>query len=164
LTRAEERLIVDNGLDPVQETYDVRDLLQMYLDTPEQTATIVEQLSFQDLKSGEKLFVEGSRGRDLHFILEGKMAVMRATAAGNRRLRWLEPGAVVGELAFYLDSPRTAGLMADGPVRVATLTYDAVETLTVAHPQLIARLHQGLARALAARVEANTRLIETLRA
>lgn len=71
-------------------------------------------------KAGDELTVDdgfvltsqGDAGRECYVIVEGKAIVRR----GNRKVATLGPGDCVGELALLDHGPRTATVVADGPM------------------------------------------------
>lgn len=71
-------------------------------------------------KAGDELTVDdgfvltsqGDAGRECYVIVEGKAIVRR----GNRKVATLGPGDCVGELALLDHGPRTATVVAEGPM------------------------------------------------
>ena len=78
------------------------------------------------------IMTEGHSGRDLCVILEG-----RATATiGGRVVSELESGSFFGELALIDDGPRSATVVADGPVEALILTRNDFRALIETTPSV----------------------------
>jgi SulP family sulfate permease len=81
------------------------------------------------------------------------------TPEGTRvRLRTVLPGVVVGEIALYTGTPRTADVVAETPSEVLRLGRTSIDRMEVADPELAAAVHRWLATTL------SERLIDTQRA
>ena len=105
-------------------------------------------ISSLKLESGELLVEQGSVGTDIYVLREGSM---RAEVCGIGTspvvvARFL-PGALIGELAYYASTDRTATLIADEPCSLFRLEPDK---LTLEDADLIGELH-GLAASHIAR-------------
>jgi len=69
-----------------------------------------------DLADGEILFRQGSRGRLVYVIEEGKIDIIRELAGGGEDvLATLDQFEYFGELGAYLNLPRNATARANGP-------------------------------------------------
>ncbi|HYI62341.1 MAG TPA: cyclic nucleotide-binding domain-containing protein [Acidimicrobiales bacterium] len=66
---------------------------------------------------GHVLVSQGDAGRECFVVIEGKAVVKR----GTRKVATLGPGDCVGELALLDHGPRTATVVADGPMTVFVL-------------------------------------------
>jgi SulP family sulfate permease len=116
-----------------------------------------------DIKSGEHLIRQKEQSNDLYFIETGKVSVRMETGGGRIvRLRTMGPGTIVGEVAFYLDVPRSASVVADIPTAGYRLTRANLERLRTERPDLAAMFHAFIAHRLAERVAETGRLIDTL--
>jgi len=112
---------------------------------------------------GDELMKQGEASRDLYFMEEGDVSVYLRPAAGEMvRIRRTGPGTVLGELGFYLDTPRTASVIADGPGKAYRLTADALNEMERQHPALAAALHRFMADLLAERLLRTTHTLEAV--
>jgi len=112
---------------------------------------------------GDELIKQGDASRDLYFMEEGDVSVYLRPAAGEMvRIRRTGPGTVLGELGFYLDTPRTASVIADGPGKAYRLTADALNEMERRHPALAAALHRFMADLLAERLLRTTHTLEAV--
>jgi SulP family sulfate permease len=72
------------------------------------------------------------------------------------------PGTIVGEVAFYLDVPRSASVVADLPTTGYRLTRANLDRLRAERPDLAAMFHEFIAHRLAERIAETGRLVDTL--
>jgi CRP-like cAMP-binding protein len=85
------------------------------------------------LESGKEFVTQGEVGREAFIIVEGHADVIR----NGTKIAQLGPGGVVGELSLLDHGPRTASVVAAGPLTVLVLgprefsgLLDEVPTLT----------------------------------
>jgi SulP family sulfate permease len=116
-----------------------------------------------EVPEGTVVIRQGDAADAIYLLDEGRLTVQLDTAGGDViRIRTLDRGTVVGEIAMYLGGRRTASVVADEPCRLLRLTSDALERLEREEPGLAAELHKGFARAMAERLSDSLRLIEAL--
>jgi SulP family sulfate permease len=116
-----------------------------------------------DIPNGGTLVEEGSPSTDI-FIIEAGRAVVTIAGSGGRpiRLAALGPGALVGELSFYLDKPRTASVVAETDITAWQITHASLDEMEARMPGLAAHFHKALAALLADRLSATNRLVRFL--
>jgi SulP family sulfate permease len=120
-------------------------------------------LSEVQFHEGDELIKQGDASTDLYFLEEGDVSVyLRQTAGEMVRIRRTGPGTVLGELGFYLNAPRTASVIADGPGRAYRLTADALSRMENRHPALAAALHRFMADLMAERLLRTTHTLEAV--
>ena len=132
---------------------------------PDHAATdeFLGYLSEVQFDAGDELIKQGEAARDLYFLEEGDVSVYLRPATGEMvRIRRTGPGTVLGELGFYLDTPRTASVIADGPGKAYRLTTDALSRMENEHPALAAALHRFMADLLAERLLRTTHTLEAV--
>ncbi len=66
----------------------------------------------EEVDDGVTLIVDGTRGQPLFILVAGELEVQRR---GRAVVRISDPGAIVGELGFLLDSPASADVVTLGP-------------------------------------------------
>ena len=98
-------------------------------------------------KSGAAMVKEGAVGRDLFLILEGNAKVVR----GSRTITRLGPGDYFGEIALIDERPRTASVIADGPVDCLVIRQSEFKALLAGDPEIA----WNMLRAFAARFRAD---------
>jgi len=86
--------------------------------------------------SRQVLVASGSEGRELLEILAGTADVHAVEGAHRYRVAVLEPGSIVGELAFFdADAPRSAEITGTSEGIVAALPHTAYQALVAeSHP------------------------------
>jgi SulP family sulfate permease len=85
------------------------------------------------------------------------------TAGGEDvRLATLGPGAIVGEMAFYLGQARSASVRAEAPVVAWRLSSASLARLETDSPEALIGFHRGMAAILAERLSGANRLVRLL--
>lgn len=121
-------------------------------------ADYLEPVRFQP---GEVVIREGTPSEDLYIVREGTVTV-RLDGPQGRRLRTYGPGTIVGEVAFYLKTPRSAWVVADGSARLDRLSGPALARMADEQPGMLANVHAALAALACERLVHSNRLIRTL--
>ncbi len=117
-----------------------------------------------EIDAGDTMIQEGDPADDIFFILDGRASVWLDLGDGRqKRLRTLCPGTTVGEIGLYLDSTRTANVIADEPTTALKLSSAALEALRQKDPVLLAAFHEMIARQLSEWVVQGDRGIRALR-
>ena len=104
-----------------------------------QLARVSEDL---EVEPGKVLVKEGETGQEFFAIVEGKVKVTRK----GRRVATRGPGDFVGEIALLEDTPRTATVTAETPVRFFVLTRQAFRQLLNENPGVERKVLHALAR------------------
>lgn len=118
------------------------------------------EVSFNE---GDELIRQGDASTDMFFIEAGNVSVFLQPDTGEAtRVRRTGPGTVLGELGFYLNTPRTASVIADGQGKAYRLTTDALQQMETRHPELAAALHRFMADLLAERLVRTTHTLEAV--
>jgi lysophospholipid hydrolase len=112
-------------------------------------ASFVAAARIRQLDAGATLLYHGEVSDDVHVVLAGRLTVHLPDGDDPRSVIGLvEPGDVVGEIAALTGGPRTATVIADGPVTVATIPVADFTAVIEAAPELSQRLtelaHQRL--------------------
>lgn len=102
----------------------------------EALAALVERVEY---RAGEVLFAEGDRGQTFVILLEGAVAVSRATRSGSGSLGVGATGAIFGELSTITGEPRRATVTATADVVAAAGGVEAFDAL-IAIPGVLDRL------------------------
>ena len=157
----EERLLTEvaPALEPMRRHGAAELAFSIVKDRPmaEQLVQYFEPLS---LPAGALLMEQGTPSDEMYFVESGRAAVrMRAPGNGGVRLATVGPGAIVGEVAFYLGQPRTASIVAETPMEVRRLSRTDLLRIQAEMPSLALRFHEGIAAMLAVRITATNRLV-----
>jgi len=99
------------------------------------------------LKDGDFLISEGTQDDSLHVLLEGKLEVIKDTAAdGTASLAILRDGDLAGELSFLDGATHTVGLRALCDCHVLSLKREDFEKIVDKHPQTVYKVMRAVAR------------------
>ncbi len=79
--------------------------------------------------AGDTLIEEGSDSKTAYFLYAGRAGVYKQTDGGRRRLGELTEGQLFGEMAYLLNEPRTASVVADTELTVLALPPQTLEEL-----------------------------------
>lgn len=127
-------------------------------------AELVRYFEPVTLEPGELLVEVGAPSDEMYFITTGRGAIRIRGEAGEASVQVASvgPGAIVGELAFYLDRPRNASIVVQAPMTAWRFSRGSLERLRQETPDLATRFHEGIAAMLAARLTRTNRLVSFL--
>jgi CRP/FNR family transcriptional regulator len=115
----------------------------------ESARALRRQMPDVKLSRGEHLFLEGQEGDKLYIVLDGKLKLTRAAAAGRENLiSVLGPGEMFGELSLFDPRPRTSSASAITDATLAGLAHDALRAWLGDHPDVSIHMLKALARRL----------------
>ena len=100
------------------------------------------------LQAGEVLFSEGDRGRDMYFVLGGRL---RAVGSGGRVLNEMSRGESIGEVALLTGEPRTATVIAVRDSELVRISHEAFEEIIQKYPKVMHVLAEIVVRRLLAK-------------
>jgi SulP family sulfate permease len=127
------------------------------------TARLAGFLEKVEVKEGDYLIRQGEPSDDLYFIEMGEVSVYLELEEDRRvRLQTLGLGTVVGELGLYLDTRRSASVIADAPTTAYRLTRTALAEIRTKEPELAAAFHEFIIGLLSERLVATDRLLEAV--
>ena len=116
-----------------------------------------------ELPDGAVLIRQDEPPDDVYVVGSGRLSVEMTTADGTRmRLRTVNAGVVVGEVAIYTGVPRTADVVAETRSVVYRLSGAAIERMGSEDPELAVALHRWLARILSERLRDTLREFDAL--
>jgi SulP family sulfate permease len=124
---------------------------------------LVPYLERESVPEGTVLIRQDEPPQDVFVLASGRLRVETVTSSGTpMRLRTIRPGVVVGEVAMYTGTPRTADVVAETPVDILRLSAAAIERMEAEDPELAAAVHRWLARTLAERLVGTQRTFDAL--
>ena len=127
------------------------------------TSALLDYLDDVSFPAGHVLIRQGDVADDLYFLEQGEVSVYVRTTSGNdMRIRRTGSGTVIGELGFYLGTPRSATVITDRPGRAYHLTQRSLQRMESEHPELASALHRFIAELLADRLLGATRTIDAV--
>ncbi len=86
------------------------------------------------LHAGDTLFREGDSGRDLYFILGGRL---RAIAGNGGVLSEMSRGESIGEIALLTGEPRTATVIAVRDCQLVRISRETFEEIVARYPRVM---------------------------
>ena len=122
--------------------------------TPEQRKSFEAAAVLLAIPRGQHLLRRGEPGGDLYFLKRGTFEVVDTRTTPEVILAVFEEGAMVGEMAFVDDSPRSADVRAASDGEVLRWARDDLRNLLVSKPALASVFYEGIARIAAERVRA----------
>lgn len=133
---------------------------------PERTSLAPRLLDYLErlaVPAGHHLLQQGAPANALYLVEAGRLTVVRDGPDGTRvRLRTIEAGTLLGELGFYLDTPRTASVVAEQASVVYRLTRQRRQEMQAHDPALALAFEELVVRLLAARVVTTTAMVMAL--
>jgi len=116
-----------------------------------------------ELADGIVLIRQGDSPDDVFVLESGRLRVEMETSDGTRlRLRSINPGVVVGEVAMYSGDPRTADVVAEGPTVVLRLDRASIARIESEDPALASAMHRWLGGVLSERLSDTLREFDAL--
>lgn len=142
------------------ENVPLEQILRRALPAPEMVARLMAYFQPTVMEQGDCLVQQGEPSTDMYFIESGRVAVQLSIPGQEPvRLRSMGSGTVVGEVAFYLDLPRSASVIAEEPTKAYRLTRSSLKIMATQDPELSAKLHELIAQLLAGRLAETTRFL-----
>lgn len=97
------------------------------------------------------IFEEGTVGRELFVVLDGKVDIVRATPDGQVKLATLGKGEFFGEMAVIDSSPRSAtAIAAEAGTRVISINHARFVYLVAQQPAFALMIMDALSKRLRA--------------
>jgi SulP family sulfate permease len=128
-----------------------------------EAARMLDYIEKYEVTQGQYLIRQGDDSEDVFFIEWGRLTIYLELEDGDRiRLQTIDRRAIVGELGLYLGERRTASVVADEPCVTYRLSKESLAKMKLNDPDLVAALHEYVARMLAERLADTTRLIAAL--
>ena len=115
------------------------------------------------IPTGEVLVREGDVTDDIYFVESGTLTASVGSEPGaTMRIRTMGPGALIGEVALFTRTPRTASVVAESPCTLHRLSRSALDEMLRDDPDTAARLQRWFAGRMADRLSDNLRTVRAL--
>jgi CRP-like cAMP-binding protein len=99
--------------------------------------------------AGKNIITEGDAGDSMYLIVKGRVVVSQKGEDGcAMELATLGEGDYVGEMALFDDTPRSATVVADGPVQLLVLYKREFDETVREYPQVALQMCKELSRRL----------------
>jgi MFS superfamily sulfate permease-like transporter len=132
---------------------------------PDERDAIRGFLLERQFASGEIVFRQGDPGRELFVITQGRASVQLDRAgAAPIRLATFASGTTFGELAILDQRPRSATVVADGPLQCLVLSEAAFLDMQAREPDIAIRLLVNLSRELSFRMRRANQMLHQMAA
>jgi CRP/FNR family transcriptional regulator len=106
-------------------------------------ADLAQEVSYG---SGRMLVRAGTPGVAFYVITDGRAKVVRGSISSARGDAALGPGDFFGELALLDGGPRSASVVAEGPITTIRIERAPFRTLLRDEPDIALKLLEGMAR------------------
>lgn len=164
LNWCERRLLSDVA--PAVLSVDTRSVMELaasVVGDPDLAGLLAEWFERVDVAKGDLLIEQDTPSDDMYFIESGRAAIEIASiGGGSLRVATAGPGAVVGEVAFYLETPRSASIIAEEPLVAWRLSRTSLGRLEREQPALAAKFHAGITTIVSRRLLGTNRLLRLL--
>jgi len=101
------------------------------------------------LTEGEMLFDEGDLGKEIFYLLSGRLSTFKKTTSGEiKMVGYIYPGELVGEMAVIDDSPRVFKVVAEETSELITIPNEKLHALIDGQPKWIKLMLENLSSRL----------------
>src|SRR6056297_277274 len=158
LEAAEEQILSDLPPPPIEEN--ALTALHQLTGDPEIARRLIEVMQREEIAANTTLVRSGEQSGDVFLIDSGSLSVYINGKDGRRiRVQKQRPGAVVGEIASYAGTGRTADVEADIEAVIYRMRESRIEQLGRTAPDLAAAWHGAMAAALAEKLRRTNQLL-----
>lgn len=127
---------------------------------PNGAERLLRYLKCETIPAGTIIAREGEPATDVIFVESGLVVAQIETGGQKRRIRTATAGTVLGELAAYSATIRSATLMAAEPSVIYCLSNTALQQMRAEDPAMSAAVLDYLGRLIAERLADTTRALE----
>lgn len=120
---------------------------------PQELSALAACCEIKNFEAGETIIREFEKSHDVMIVLEG---TVRVKTFSSDQLVDLGPASVFGEVALVDENPRSATVVAVGPVKLAVIDGSKLKTLMSGKPHLGYKIMSNLATILAQRLRLAT--------
>ncbi len=133
-------------------TASISSSLTQIIPDEEQRKSFVKHLTRMEVPANTSLFKQGDYVDSLYFIESGEISILLETKDSTLRLSKSGAGTIVGEIGFYLHTPRTATVHTETDCIIYVLTEKALFDLEKFYPEIALNFHKSIVYVLARRV------------
>ena len=139
------------------------ELLTKILGDSETANRMIPYLERIEAPTGTAVIAEGNPSDDIFLVETGYLRVETQSRLQNAiRLATIGPGALIGELAYYLHQPRSASVISETDAVLCRLSRDSLDRMRKDDPDLAFQFHEAMAAVLADRLSGTNRLLRFL--
>lgn len=148
LEMQEEKLL--ERLEPAEADETALSALTQITNNAEAAQRLLDAMERQTIAKDAVLVAQGDVSGDVFILDQGNLSVyLRDETGQSHRIQKLRPGAIVGEIAAYTGTGRTADVVADRDAIVYRLSEARIKSLSRTDADLAAFWHLAMAAALA---------------
>ncbi len=137
-------------LEPAEADETALSALTQIINDPDAAQGLLDAMERQTVAQGTVLVAQGDVSGDVFILDQGNLSVyLRDETGHSHRIQKLRPGAIVGEIAAYTGTGRTADVVADREAVVYRLSETIIKSLSRTDADLAAYWHLAMAAALA---------------
>lgn len=123
-----------------------------YLGSREFAEGLMRYLERISLPASTRLLEQGAPSDDLYLVESGELTVLLRAGSTEVRLRTITAGALIGEIGFYLGTPRTASIVTLTPTTLYRLSGESLKEMRRSEPALTVAFTEIMVRMMARRV------------
>ncbi len=148
---------------PTDQIMNPDDLLNDLIDDKDAVATISKYFERVTVSSGEVLFEQGETGDSMYLILGGSISIVINLPGGQSlTVRTMRAGSILGEMAVYTGSPRSASAHARHDCVLYRLSVDSYDKLVSDYPVEAGLFSSYIVRLMAERLGRANRAVLAL--
>lgn len=122
---------------------------------------LINTMTRLEMQPEDVLIKQGEDANDVFFVASGRVRVQIILPNGQPlRVRTMLGGAVVGEIALYLNQPRSADVIVDAPSEIFRLSAADFDRLEREDAELFALAHRLLASNLSEKLAVANKMIQ----
>lgn len=159
----ENQLLTSAQASLIEKPLSFQKLLQSIFLEQKQIEKLMRYLEKREVERGSFLIRQGERAEYLYFVESGEFAAqLELDGEEPIRLRTMHAGAIFGEIALYLNIPRSVSIIAAESSIVYQLSSDKLKRMEMEDPELAVTFQNYVIRLLAERLVDLNRTLEAL--
>lgn len=160
----EEQVLTEVGIEQGGHGGLLQELLHSCSYDKDMASRMLSYFERQKVNAGEYLMRQGDAPDYLYLIESGQMSAFLEEKDGRTvRLQTMQDWNVLGEIGFFLNTERTASIVAEAPGVIYCLSQEALARMRANDPALASAFQQLVMRLLAERVVHLVNVVEALR-
>ena len=157
----EDRILDDHKASRLVGTDTLEGRLSKMLGDEDAARQMVPFFHRQEPAAEDWLFRRGDLGDSLYIVDSGTVSVVIDAAYGGEHVVCVyTSGAILGEMAVYMEGPRTASVRVETPSVLYRLDAEALQHFQLRHPESAGRFHAAIVKMIAARLDRSTRELQ----
>lgn len=138
-------------------------ILQDFLNDKLLSDKIIKYFEDVELKANEYLVHQGEFSYDLFYLESGRLGIYLKLQDGTDKIiANIGPGNIIGEIAFYLHSSRSASIIAQKDCKLKKLSQKNLKRMDMEEPELADAFHQAIICLLSEKLLNSNKKLEIL--